>query len=267
MVDSGRCTPIGSRPRVSRSYRRWLVSLRRCVLVSLLVLAALLALGGVSSAHQNRLKVVASGLDNPRGLDIGRFGAIYVAEAGRGGNGPCIELAEGPQCAGATGAITRIWHGKQRRVVTRLPSLAGPWTATGPATARHRPSTAATATCRSARQRSRAARDLGGLRHRFGGSSRSRSSATPVPWPTSPPSRPPRTPAGRSPTATRTRSPASATSDTSSMPGQQPPASQPNEANPARSRCFRRRRCPRHPVARAEDPDRRPSPTGVGTWP
>ena len=91
------------------------MSLRRCVLVSLLVLAALLALGGVSSAHQNRLKVVASGLDNPRGLDIGRFGAIYVAEAGRGGNGPCIELAEGPQCAGATGAITRIWHGKQRR--------------------------------------------------------------------------------------------------------------------------------------------------------
>ena len=102
------------------------MSLRRCVLVSLLVLAALLALGGVSSAHQNRLKVVASGLDNPRGLDIGRFGAIYVAEAGRGGNGPCIELAEGPQCAGATGAITRIWHGKQRRVVTRLPSLASP---------------------------------------------------------------------------------------------------------------------------------------------
>jgi hypothetical protein len=102
------------------------VSLRRCVLVSVLALGAFVSLGGVSAAHEPRLEVVASGLDNPRGLAFGHSGALYVAEAGRGGDGPCIELAEGPQCAGTTGAITRISHGAQRRVITGLPSLASP---------------------------------------------------------------------------------------------------------------------------------------------
>ena len=76
-------------------------------------------------AHEPRLKVVASGLDNPRGLDIGRFGAVYVTEAGRGGAGPCRIGPEGGQeCVGASGAVTRIWHGHQRRVLRNLPSLA-----------------------------------------------------------------------------------------------------------------------------------------------
>lgn len=82
------------------------------------------------------LKVVASGLDNPRGLDVGRFGAIYVAEAGRGGAGPCIPGPEGtPVCTGATGAVTKVWLGKQRRVLTGLPSTGNQGTgaaATGP---------------------------------------------------------------------------------------------------------------------------------------
>jgi hypothetical protein len=103
------------------------VSLRRCVLVSLLTLGALIPLGGVSAAHGGGLKVVASGLDNPRGLDIGHWGQIYVTEAGRGGHGPCIGSEEegGVVCAGASGAVTKVWHGKQRRILTGLPSLAG----------------------------------------------------------------------------------------------------------------------------------------------
>jgi hypothetical protein len=101
---------------------------RRCLLAPLFALVALLLLSGVSAAHSSSLEVVASGLDNPRGLDIGHWGQIYVAEAGRGGDGPCVgsDEEEGVVCAGASGAVTKIWHGKQRRVVTGLPSLATP---------------------------------------------------------------------------------------------------------------------------------------------
>jgi hypothetical protein len=101
----------------------------------LTVLAGLLSLGGTAVAHTPSLKVVASGLDNPRGLDVSRWGgSIYVAEAGRGGDGPCAPSPEGGEvCVGSTGAVTKIWRGGQRRVVTGLPSLAGAdGTATGP---------------------------------------------------------------------------------------------------------------------------------------
>jgi hypothetical protein len=86
-------------------------------------------------AHAAEISVVASALDNPRGLDFSQTGALYVAEAGRGGSGPCVPNPEGgTRCYGATGAITRIWQSKQERIATGLPSLAGPdgSAATGP---------------------------------------------------------------------------------------------------------------------------------------
>ena len=68
---------------------------------------------------------LASGLDNPRGLAFGPDGALYVAEAGSGGTGPCQKTARGSTlCFGRTGAVTRIGGGRQRRVVQQLPSLA-----------------------------------------------------------------------------------------------------------------------------------------------
>lgn len=72
------------------------------------------------------MEVVASGLDNPRGLSFGPDGALYVAEAGRGGNGACLDTPEGLACLGLSGAVTRIFNGVQERVVTNLPSLADP---------------------------------------------------------------------------------------------------------------------------------------------
>lgn len=97
--------------------------------------ACLLAAGLVSApagAHSSGTpggdeppwKTVASGLDNPRQLSF-THGTLYVAEAGVGGSGPCIEGAEGEACFGATGAVTRVRYGHQRRVLTGLPSLAG----------------------------------------------------------------------------------------------------------------------------------------------
>jgi hypothetical protein len=75
------------------------------------------------------------GLDNPRGLTFGEDGALYVAEAGRGGSAPCTDLRGTTFCAGRTGAVTRLYKGVQQRIVTKLPSYAPPATgagATGP---------------------------------------------------------------------------------------------------------------------------------------
>ena len=104
--------------------------IRRTLLASSL---ALLALAPAASAHDP--KVIASGLDNPRGIDLAPSGALYVAEAGRGGDGPCIGGGEGGEvCVGPTGAITKIRFGHQRRVLSGLPSTAGEGgaAATGP---------------------------------------------------------------------------------------------------------------------------------------
>jgi hypothetical protein len=88
----------------------------------LTMLCALVA--APAALADSRTGVVASGLDNPRGIDVDRFGFVYVAEAGRGGSGPCIPGAEGPQqCLGETGAITLLAFGTQQRLVSGLPSL------------------------------------------------------------------------------------------------------------------------------------------------
>jgi hypothetical protein len=71
------------------------------------------------------------GLDNPRGLTFGEDGALYVAEAGRGGSAPCTVLRGITFCAGRTGAVTRLYKGMQQRLVTDLPSYAPPATGTG----------------------------------------------------------------------------------------------------------------------------------------
>ena len=68
-------------------------------------------------------EIVMSGLNNPRGLAFGPTGALYVAEAGRGGSGPCFVNAQ-VICYGPTGAVGRLWRGKQDTVVTGLPSYA-----------------------------------------------------------------------------------------------------------------------------------------------
>jgi hypothetical protein len=86
-----------------------------------------------ATAHS--FQVVMKELDNPRGLAFGDDGALYVAEAGSGGSGPCLSLRGlPPMCAGRTGAVTRLYKGVQRRIVTDLPSYApaGGEGATGP---------------------------------------------------------------------------------------------------------------------------------------
>lgn len=92
-----------------------------------LSLAPLAALADVGPAS-----TVASGLSNPRGLNFAPNGELFVAEAGKGGPGPCVPSpvpGNGNRCYGETGALTRIIPneaapaGSFQRVLTGLPSL------------------------------------------------------------------------------------------------------------------------------------------------
>jgi hypothetical protein len=91
--------------------------------------AAIVAFGSGNTALAATFEIIASNLDNPRGLTIGSNGSLYVTEAGRGGAGLCIPSPTNPTvsvCYGATGALTRIENSTVTRVVTGLPSLAAP---------------------------------------------------------------------------------------------------------------------------------------------
>lgn len=94
------------------------------------VLTAFATLVGPVAASAATLRVedtVMSGLTAPRGLAFGPDRALYVAEAGSGGNGPAITTGSGAQVSfGRTGAITRLHAGTQERIAEDLPSLAGP---------------------------------------------------------------------------------------------------------------------------------------------
>ncbi len=90
------------------------------------------------------MRVVATNLNNPRGLTIGPDGGIYVAEGGVGG-ADCYQVDPSDptfvMCIGATGSVTRIENGVQERIAVGLPSMADPsgFAAGGPSRISWRP--------------------------------------------------------------------------------------------------------------------------------
>ena len=95
---------------------------------SLMLIGLSLAPGAVM-ADVGPAKTIASGLMNPRGIAFAPNGALYVAEGGMGGPGPCIQSPPQPpgvlRCYGETGALTEILpEGGYKRILTGLPSLA-----------------------------------------------------------------------------------------------------------------------------------------------
>jgi hypothetical protein len=68
------------------------------------------------------VSVVADHLNNPRQLTV-RGKAVYVAEAGTGGDCPPEVLP----CIGLTGSVTRVHHGEAERIQTGLLSILTPF--------------------------------------------------------------------------------------------------------------------------------------------
>jgi len=100
-----------------------------CVLMSATALA-LLPLMASPAGAVSKPQVIATGLNDPYKLNFGPDGALYVAEAGTGGD-ECVEIDEGEDetfelCFGTTGSVTKIGANGQERVVQGLPSFAGP---------------------------------------------------------------------------------------------------------------------------------------------
>ena len=89
------------------------------------VLFVALVAAPAAQASRSDVEVVASGLDSPRHLAFGSHGDLFVAEAGRGGDGPCFTAGEGPACMGASGAVTKVdRRGRQSRIAEGLASMA-----------------------------------------------------------------------------------------------------------------------------------------------
>ncbi|MBP1805206.1 ScyD/ScyE family protein [Rubellimicrobium aerolatum] len=92
---------------------------------------ALLLAGGLlpAVAQATTLRIestVMTGLANPRGLALGPDGALYVAEAGTGGDLGTVVVSSGTTAGyGLSGGISRFSGGVQERVASGLPSLAG----------------------------------------------------------------------------------------------------------------------------------------------
>ncbi|MBP6785952.1 MAG: ScyD/ScyE family protein [Candidatus Promineofilum sp.] len=81
---------------------------------------------GATAAWQ----VIADGLASPRHLTFGPDGALYVAEAGVGGDGACVVGPDGGDlCFGDSGAVTKVtldadmMPTDQTQIITGLPSL------------------------------------------------------------------------------------------------------------------------------------------------
>jgi hypothetical protein len=104
--------------------------LKRLALGTAMALAGALAAPTAAAAHPSddhpRVDVIAQGLNNPRGV-LASDDRVLVAEAGKGGTGPCMPSAEGGQvCLGNTGSVTSVEQRRQRRIISGLPSLGGP---------------------------------------------------------------------------------------------------------------------------------------------
>ncbi|MDP9861968.1 MULTISPECIES: ScyD/ScyE family protein [Streptosporangium] len=89
-------------------------------------------------AADDTVKVVAKGLDSPRGLMFGPDGTLYIAESGHGGKVKCASppAPEGEKaektCLGLTGQVSTLKDGKTSVLLDGLPSAASGGFALGP---------------------------------------------------------------------------------------------------------------------------------------
>jgi hypothetical protein len=76
-------------------------------LVVLAALAAVLVVAQTAAGGAASIRTIATHLNNPRQMEVGPDGALYIAEAGAAGKVKCLKGPEGRNCAGFTGAVIR----------------------------------------------------------------------------------------------------------------------------------------------------------------
>jgi hypothetical protein len=94
------------------------------VKIKLFGAAVAAALALVPAAQAATVETVATGLNNPRGVAIAPDGAVYVANAGKGGK-LCQGKGENKFCLGLTSSMVKVANGKKSTVVKGLLSTAG----------------------------------------------------------------------------------------------------------------------------------------------
>jgi hypothetical protein len=100
---------------------------RVAVLTVALIGQGAVALPATADEHP-RVETIATGLNNPRGIDVAPDGTVYVAEAGEGGDDFCVEIEEGEEsfelCFGDSSTVRAIAPDGTRSVaVGGLPSF------------------------------------------------------------------------------------------------------------------------------------------------
>jgi hypothetical protein len=83
------------------------------------------AAGAQAHGHHRGFRVIASHLNNPRGLSRAPGGGLYLAEAGSGGKNCVNGGPEGRLCLGLTGSFDLVSENGVKRIVTGLISGSG----------------------------------------------------------------------------------------------------------------------------------------------